>query len=165
MDGCLRDLFGLGLTSFTPSQRGRNGSVTVNFTDPNRRHRGLTGFGIVNDVTTFDSRRLRRFAQSEGVNTSPVGVTVVSGTFEDVTFSPHINYTASNRDRLRAVDERLQRLVGGFISTQIHELGNSVSGVLHGNVNTLGNPNDQHDVDAGQRLELCVLNNLRGRGR
>lgn len=137
----------------------------MNFTDPNRRLNGLTGFGVVNDVVSYDSRALNAMAEQEGYRGyNPVGVTII-GEFAGRNFSPYINYTVSDMNRRTAIDPRLQRLVGGFVSTQIHELGNSVSGILAGNINAFGDPNNRTDVDAGYQLELCVLNNLRGRGR
>lgn len=169
LDSCLRDIFKVSLTSITASEKGKNGSVTVNFTDPNGRPNGLTGFGIVNDVLSYDSPTLNALAEAGGYQGShPVGFTGVGIYMAGKTpikFSPFINYTVSDMDRRTARDARLQGLTGGFVSTQIHELGNSISGVLTHNVNTFGDPNNRRDKDSGYRLELCVLNKLGGSGK
>lgn len=131
----------MSLTSFTPSQRGKNGNVNVNFTDPNRRLRDLTGFGVVNDVTTHSRSTAR--AAVNAIYTAGGGSPLPSNTilygFTDPS-SPHINFTVS--------DEKNSL---NILKTQIHELGHSLEYIARPAIGGYSKYKE-----AGWKLENCV---------
>jgi RHS repeat-associated protein len=136
LDSCIKKLFGVSLTSFKPSQRGKNRSVTVNFTDPNRRLNGLTGFGVVNDVTTYSRSTARTYVNSNyaanGQPPLPSNSVIYGFTSSS---SPHINFTVN--DEKNSVN---------ILKTQIHELGHSLEHIL----------GISKYKEAGWELENCV---------
>lgn len=133
------------LISFTPSSRGKNGSAKVEYTDPsNSRFDGSVAFRVTNDVKSYSFARLKSLGQGEGVGyTNPN--------------SPSVNYTISDRGSHHSgVNRELENLIGGYMSTQIHELGNSIW-YITGNYIGSRNP----DSDSGYPLASCVTDELR----
>jgi hypothetical protein len=132
----------VSLVKFDPSSQGHSGSATVNYFDNTAP--GKHGvYEVKNNVTKYN------FA------TSPqhaMGFTNPS--------SPFTNYTISDRDDHNSFDTGLQCIVGGFISTQIHELGNSIA---WGSGNDIGHSRDT-DPDSGYQLQQCVEKELRSAG-
>ncbi|MCW5955995.1 MAG: RHS repeat protein [Pyrinomonadaceae bacterium] len=136
LDKCIRKLFGVSLTSFNASDRGKNGSVTVNFTDPARRLNGLTGFGVVNDVSSYSIKTAPEDVRNqEGKNSKVYGFTN-SG-------SPYTNYTLSNITNSMDI-----------LKTQIHELGHSLQYIAMNAVSGY-----KQYGEAGWELENCVRDN------
>lgn len=143
--GIFRDLNGnpaVCLLKFDPSSQGHGGSATVDYIDHTAP--GRTGvYEVKNNVTNYSYKTSPQHAAGY---TNPA--------------SPFTNYTISDRNNYNAFDTGLQSIVGGFISTQIHELGNSIdsaSGNYSGKTSAA-------DPDSGYQLELCVEKDLRGQG-
>jgi hypothetical protein len=124
---CVKDLFGVTLVSFTPSQKGSgntpssNGSFTG--TKPGVYQgadspdaKGPDDFTVANDVSK-NSDELLAMGKADGANTDiPPGQHVQGYTPQR---DPLHNYTASNDD------------ASNFLPTQIFELGNSLSFITH----------------------------------
>lgn len=143
--GKFKDLNGnpaVRLLQFVPSSQGHGGSATVDYFDHSAP--GRTGvYEVKNDVTKYSFK------------TSPqrgMGFTNSA--------SPYTNYTISDRENHNSFDTGLQAIVGGFISTQIHELGNSIDAASG---NYIGKSRAA-DPDSGYQLQLCVEKDLRGQG-
>jgi YD repeat-containing protein len=134
LDKCVRELFQVKVTSFTPSEHGKAGNVSFNFTDSNRRSAaGLMGFGVVNDVTRYSTRTAPEDIRNQvGKNERVTGFTTSS--------SPHVNYTLSDVTNWLTI-----------VKTQVHELGHSLQFIMRNAVS--GYP--QYD-EAGWKLENCV---------
>jgi hypothetical protein len=162
------------LDSFTPSSRGSNGSTTFTYNAPGT---GVPLQATVhNDVKTFTGAALDTINDFvDGIQGRPIasdiryvnGITL-KGTEEingrTYSFDYYTNYTASDRVTGYGYFPKLDRRLGGFQSTQIHELGNSISGILTGDLTRFGNTNDPHDKDSGQQLQKCMANKLSGGG-
>jgi RHS repeat-associated protein len=156
LNQCLGEMFGMSLTSFTPSEKGKNGHATMNRlngTFPN----GLTGFGVTNDNTTYTQAQLSALSKKVGGSGSGLGL-AGHGVYNGMMLDAHTNYTASDRNRF--VSEGQQRSgFPAFLASQIHELGNSVSyltGIEFSNIKT-------RDKDPGAAFESCVTDVYKGR--
>ncbi|MEJ7860895.1 MAG: VCBS repeat-containing protein [Pyrinomonadaceae bacterium] len=142
LDTCIRKLFGVSLTSFIPSGKGKNGNVNVNFIDPNKKLRGGAGFGVVNDITTYSRGAARAevnaIRKSNGEPPLEKNSILYGFTNSD---SPHTNFTAN--DEKSAVN---------ILKTQIHELGHSLEYIARPAVSGF-----TQYKEAGWDLENCVV--------
>jgi YD repeat-containing protein len=169
---CIRKLFGTSVTlnSFTPSSKGKSGSATFTY---NAQGSGVPLQAQVrNDVTSYSGAGINTISNaSRAANFRPVNnLTYTNGTTiaRDFTmpngtvmhFSPYTNYTASDRDRSDGYYSQLNKRLGGFVYTQIHELGNSIAQIYANDMDKYGDPNDSHDKDTGQQLSKCMADKL-----
>jgi len=136
LDKCIRKFFGVSLTSFNASDRGKNGSVTVNFTNPARTLNGLTGFGVVNDVSSYSIKTAPEDVRNQEGKNSKVYCFTNSG-------SPYTNFTLSNITNSMDI-----------LKTQIHELGHSLQYIAMNAVSGY-----KQYGEAGWELENCVRDN------
>lgn len=104
----------------------------------------IRGFTVYNNVTKYTQRGLR--AQAPGHD--PIGLTHPR--------TPYTNYTASDREKYHAFDRGLEQLIGGYMATQIHELGNSIANIIPNHIGKW----DAADPDSGYQLQLCVTEEL-----
>jgi len=149
--GLFTDLNGMravDLIQFDPSSPGHSGRAQVDYLDPKAVGRkGI--YTITNNVTRYSSV------------TSPNAV----GFTSQNPGKALTNYTISDRDQQNSFDPRLQGIVGGFIATQVHEMGNSIAAVSG---NYIGHHDAQYngtpDSDSGYQLQLCVMNELQNMG-
>jgi hypothetical protein len=144
----------MALASFDPSAKGKNGSATMNFTDGSTIN-GFSGFGVVNDVTTYSEKQLRAVEKKRtGSDPGRIAGMTMSGLQNGLYFDPHTNYTVNE---LRGQPTtKLDKLVGLQLSTQVHELGNSISDIT--GLQFSSSPREK-DEDEGMAFENCVAKN------
>ncbi len=159
---CIRDTFktvagesAARLIEFAPSSPGDSGYAVIRVYEAERA--GMTGlFTVRNNVTRYSSRTLPKRVRAQG---HALGWTNLG--------RPFVNYTVSDRDRFQSFDPRLQNIVGGFISVQIHELGNSIYGItggITGRYDGVIEYGGTIDSDSGYQLERCVRAELQKQG-
>jgi RHS repeat-associated protein len=152
---CIRKVFltvtresAVDLLDFYPSSQATGGYAVVKITGAESG--GANGtYKVRNDVKRYSSRTLPSRARGAVGFTNPR--------------LPLVNFTISDRDSRQAFDPRLQNMLGGYISVQIHELGNSIS-FLSGGVPAIYDGvreyNGISDYDDGYQLERCVRDEL-----
>jgi hypothetical protein len=158
---CLRKVFqtiarepAVELLDFAPSSEGSGGYARVKITDAATG--GRTGvFKIRNNVTSYSYRTVPRDVRKRG---HALGWTRLN--------APLVNFTVSDRDNHDAFDPRLQHMVGGYISVQIHELGNSIYGLsgVPAYYDYVTEYKGTIDSDDGYQLERCVRAELQQHG-
>ena len=142
------------LISFSPSGKDVAGSTIVNYIDPNAP--GTKGvYEIRNDVTKYNYQNLPGNSARRRQGEPPaVGYTSPN--------DPFTNYTISDRELHPSSNgTSFQEIVGGFISTQIHEVGNSIE-LASGNY--IGKSSPGGDPDSGMQIQICVEKELRSQG-
>lgn len=148
LNDCSEKLFGVTVTSFTPSNKGSNGSFTGFGPDSFSNGGNNAKITVTNDVNKYSSSQALTIANAaliaNGQPKLPAN-TFVYG-FTDSS-SPYTNFTSNNVKSTVVI-----------LKTQIHELGNSLR-YITGAAN-----NDKakgRDPDAGNRLENCVFKTRR----
>jgi RHS repeat-associated protein len=144
---CLDALWGMGtrLDSFLPSEPGKDGKATFSYLKSLGEYASAT---ITNDTRTYTAIQLT------GLRGGPFPI--VGGlTFPD---HPYTNFTASDRSNFTGHFPGLDSAVGGFVATQIHELGNSIAAITGKDVGRTG----AKDEDSGYQLEGCAARKLSG---
>ncbi len=164
---CSERLYGVTLTSFVPTDKGGNGYAF--FLPKEANEYTNRSFGVTNSVAfnqadlfllsgkkgvgkTFYSRSLvDGVTPKYGIYTVPTADhTLSDGTTRNFPFVTNINYTASD---ITAASGR--NGFSAFLTTQIHELGNSLQLITGRDYKP--DPNSKDD-DAGQAFETCVVN-------
>jgi hypothetical protein len=171
---CIDELWGsdVKLKYLSPSSQGVHGMATFTYQSAISDNGNKYTFtaNIINDTTSFTIKQIGQIhrygspAKSSGYYKDPpgaLGTTLPKGTWVTSQgikeLGPYTNYTASNTDQGGHYFAGLTNLIGAFVDTQIHELGNSIAfitGVF------VGDPNNEFDSDSGQALEACVARKL-----
>jgi RHS repeat-associated protein len=144
LKNCVERLFGVTMTSFTPSQRGTHGTFTGFGPDSIRNNGNNARITVTNDRTSYTSADLNSQYAATG------GRLPRGGTLAGLTWppnhpnrpardnSPYINYTANNLSPMLT------------LQNQIHELGHSLRMITSGRF--------QEAWEAGNALVDCVRN-------
>lgn len=140
LDGCVQELFGVSLQSFTASRRGQNGQF-VGYGPDSLQNRGNNAtIQVSNDRTSFTSAQLNTASRRRlAPGTTIAGLTFQAGDpnrLVPTDNSPYINYTANNLGPMLTLEN------------QVHELGHSLREI------TTGSPHES--VENGSRLRNCV---------
>ncbi|HXT63141.1 MAG TPA: hypothetical protein VN696_08905 [Pyrinomonadaceae bacterium] len=162
LDDCLGSLFGLRLLSFSASGYGSNGFAEVKYRDPSVP---MPSFTVVNEVSMYSAAQIKALAGGDpaaGFEAAGIVQAGRRGQHTLIQFDPHTNYTASDAGRFSGVGlTGLSRIIGNFLTAQIHELGNSVADITNDPVGQPSPPKGwrgQWDPDDGHQLESCVKN-------
>jgi RHS repeat-associated protein len=154
LDSCLRTMYNLRVTSFTPSQKGKHGNVNVNSTDGRRFGPAAGfGFGVVNDATSFNSVQIGTIGgggTDDGVTALGFAPSPDGQGFQQ--YSPHINYTANNLTNPTYI-----------MAVQIHELGHSLTMITGIQPKIPSKARRPGGPDGGTPLERCVFGGEVGR--
>jgi hypothetical protein len=159
---CIRPQFGVELRSFTESRRGINGTFTgygpdtgYTGTNPNGPFEYANSnpgsdaeFEVINEVSAFSGKQLGGFAHKYS------GGKVPGGWVYGYTGPTPSGYTSYRNFTANDLKDAMQ-----IISTQIHELGNSLHDITTAANNDkkfVTNPTSAPDSDAGAKLEKCV---------
>jgi RHS repeat-associated protein len=142
---CIEDLYGVTVTSFTPSSDGQGG-VFVGF-GPDRGSGGNNAvITIRNDVTTYNKSQLKEkenaFRAAQGLPLLGPNDEVWGMTIDDATHNHYTNYTASDLNPLDT------------LKSQVHELGHSLALVTGIERNAHG-----RNWEQGKSLEKCMNQN------
>jgi len=143
---CLSELWGAGiyLTSFLPSTAGKDGRAS--FTYYNSLDSPARSATVTNDTRTYDVGDLS--VMSNEPYTAGL-------TFNN---HPYTNFTASNVWSFVGAFPALESAIGAFVTTQIHEFGNSIAAITGRSVGRKNAP----DKDSGYQLEGCAARKLSG---
>ena len=161
---CIRPQFGVELRSFQESRVGTNGTFTGYGPDS-----GITGanpngpfeydspnpgsdreFTVINEVNAFTGKQLAGF-----YNTYTKGQKLPAGSW----LYGYTGQTPSGYTSYRNFTNNTLTNAMRIISTQVHELGNSLSEITTAKNNPniiVTNPGSAPDSDAGAKLEKCV---------
>ena len=146
LGNCIKDLYGVTLTSFTPSS-GTALGVFVGF-GPDRGSGGNNApITIKNDATRYNMNEMKKienaFRAAQGLPLLGPNDEVWGMTIDDATHNHYTNYTAS--DLTNALDT---------LKSQVHELGHSLALVtgIEGNAHSNG-------WEQGAKLEKCMNQN------
>jgi len=161
---CIKDLYGEAGIKFDDFSETRTSNATLG-RDRLPKSWGWTSIYVKGDLRTIynnnTSVTARRMSEDvANAEKQPLRTIDVMGMTNDK--SPYYNFTASDRDLYpdRGHHPTLRSALGGNISTQIHELGNSL-GAIAFNSSTVDN-GPGVDGDWGYRLGSCVELKLSG---
>jgi hypothetical protein len=155
INDCLQKLSpALSLSSFVPTERGRNGEITVTVGD--WRFEDTSTIKVHNDVTSHSAVGLGNLRDQD--RGWPLGTTNAGGVVNGYTPLGQTNgYTA--RDAVGSTG--LADLVGPYIENQLHEFAHGLGNAIHHR----GDAYDDKTTlgDAGKDFTDCVLSALKGK--